>query len=271
MAYNQLEISTDDGQPIYLYEFRLNDNYWRYTSAKKDIQMLGQTWLGTPMEDDGIRQTSDAQSDSLTILMPQSAVIVDLFRGTPPINAVTLKIRRFHRGDTEAAVCYVGEVLQLDTANAAAAKITCNTLSASMEQNGLRLAWSRSCPHALYNSSCGVNPADFMVEATIQSVGSNNIMSKDLAPYGESYFAGGYIEWVDKLRGVERRAIQAHSYDSIEIFGTVGGITGGMIIKVFPGCPRTVASCRDKFNNLANYGGIPSMPGRSPFDGNPVY
>lgn len=271
MAYNQLEISTDNGQPIYIYEFRLNDNYWRYTSAAKDVQLLGQTWIAIPMEDDGIRQTSDAQSDSLNVLMPQSATVVDLFRGTPPINKMTLKIRRFHRGDDEAAICYVGEVLQVDTSNAAAAKVTCNTLSASMEQNGLRLSWSRSCPHALYNSSCRVNPADFVVEATIQGIGVNDIESGDLARFGEDYFAGGYIEWTDKVRGVERRAIQAHSRSRIEIFGTIGGLSGGMIIKVYPGCARTTASCKGKFNNLANYGGIPSMPGRSPFDGNPVY
>lgn len=271
MSYNELEISTDSGQPIYLYEFRLNDNYWRYTSHAQDVQLQGHIWKADPIEDNGIRQSSDSHSDTLVVMLSPSAVVVDLFRGTPPINTMFLTIRHFHLGDTDAAVCYVGEVKQIDTANPAVAKISCNTLSASMEQNGLRLSWSRSCTHALYNSSCRVNPEEFKVEAKIRNVGGNAIYSDDLARYGENYFAGGYIEWVDRVRGVERRAIQAHSRDKVEIFGAIGGIAGGMIIKVYPGCPRTSDACINKFNNFENYGGAPSMPGRSPFDGNPIF
>jgi hypothetical protein len=44
-----------------------------------------------------------------------------------------------------------------------------------------------------------------------------------------------------------------------------------MVLKIYPGCPRTTEACLTKFNNLDNYGGIPSMPPTSPFDGNPIF
>lgn len=272
MAYNQTEISVDSGQPIYLYEFKLNDNYWRYASCEDHITLDGQLWSAIGIFDNGIRQSGEAQSDSLNVDLPQSAIVVDLFRGTPPINSVYLTIRKFHRGDTEAAVCYVGEVMQADIANPAKAVLTANTLSATFERNGLRLTWSRTCPFALYDdATCRVNTADFRVEAKIESVGDGTITAPQLARFGERYFAGGYIEWVDKLRGTERRAITSHDRDTIEIFGTVGGLTGGLIFYAFPGCNRTKEQCRQKFNNIDNFGGFPYMPGRSPFDGNPIY
>jgi uncharacterized phage protein (TIGR02218 family) len=203
--------------------------------------------------------------------MPISSPIVGFFIGTPPINPIFVTIRHMHFGDDDAAVCYVGEVMECNENTPVSAVLKCNTLSASLERNGLRLAWSRSCPYALYDSCCKVNKEQFRFDGTIQSVGGSSIIVPGVAVFGDKWFAGGFIEWTDPRRGVERRAIEQHTGNTLTIFGTVSGIAGGMVIKIYPGCPRTVDACKTKFNNLANYGGIKSMPPNSPFDGNPVF
>lgn len=271
MSYNDLESSNYNGEPIYLYEFRLNDQYWRYTSAATSVSMMGFMWEPMGVSDDGVKQTGDTQVDALNITMPISSPVVGLFIGTPPTNPIFITLRRFHFGDTEAAACYVGEVMQSNMNTPVSAVLTCNTLSASLERNGLRLAWSRSCPYALYDMSCRVNKEQFRFDGTIQTIGANFITVPGAANYGDRWFAGGFIEWVDPKRGVDRRAIESHTGNNIYIFGNVSGLAGGMIIKIYPGCPRTTAACLLKFNNLDNFGGIPSMPGRSPFDGNPIF
>lgn len=271
MSYNDLESSNYNGEPIYLYEFRLNDQYWRYTSAATSKSMGGFVWEPMGVSDDGVKQTGDTTVDALNITMPISSPVVGLFRGTPPSNPVFITLRRFHFGDTDAAVCYVGEVQQSNMNTPVSAVMTCNTLSASMERNGLRLAWSRSCPYALYDSCCKVNKEDFRFDGTIQTVGGSSIIVPGAEIYGDRYFAGGFIEWNDPRYGTERRAIEKHTGDVLVIFGTVSGLAGGMVIKIYPGCPRTTDACDTKFNNLANYGGVPSMPPTSPFDGNPIF
>lgn len=271
MSYNDLETSNYDGEPVYLYEFRLNDNYWRYTSAAAPVSLLGNIWAPMGIADDGVKQSGETQVDALNITIPTSSPVVGLFIGTPPINPVYLTMRRFHFGDNDAAVCYVGEVYQINEASPVVSTVTCNTLSAAMERNGLRLAWSRACPYSLYDSCCKVNKEAFRLDGVIASVGGSAIVVPAAAAYGDRYFAGGYVEWLDPTRGTERRAIESHVGSTLSIFGVVGGLTGGLTIKIYPGCGRTTADCSVKFQNLANYGGIPSMPDRSPFDGNPVY
>lgn len=271
MAYNLLESSNYDGEPIYLYEFRLNDNYWRYTSSTFAVTLQNQIWTPAAISDDGVKQAGETQVDALTITMPTDSDVVGLFIGTPPINPVYVKLRRYHYGDTEAAVCYVGEVFQINESTPVVSQVTCNTLSASMERNGLRLAWSRGCPYSLYDQCCTVNRENFRFDGTISTVGGNTIVVPDSARFGDRYFAGGYIEWLDPVRGVERRAIENHVGDTLFLFGVVGGLAGGLTIKIYPGCARTSAECLAKFNNLDNYGGFPSMPSRSPFDGNPIF
>ena len=271
MAYNLLESSNGDGEPIYLYEFRLNDNYWRYTSSTMPISLGGNIWESVAISDDGVKQSGETQVDALNITMPIDSEVVGLFIGTPPINPVYITMRRFHYGDTEAAVCYVGEVFQINEATPSGATVTCNALSASMERNGLRLAYSRSCPYSLYDMNCRVNKEAFRVDGKISTVGGSAVVIPQAAAYGDRYFAGGYIEWLDPKRGTERRAIENHAGDTIYIFGNVDGLAGGLLIKLYPGCGRTTNDCVGKFNNMDNYGGIPSMPDRSPFDGNPIF
>lgn len=271
MAYNIIETSSYDGEPIYLYEFRLNDKYWRYTSAAERVSLLGSIWEPTGVADDGIKQTGETQVDALNITLPTESAVVGLFIGTPPINPVYVTIRRFHYGDTDAAVCYVGELYQANMSNPTYSTVTANTLSAAMERNGLRLAWSRACPYSVYDTCCKVNKESMRYDGTIQSVGGNQIVVANLSAFGDDWFTGGYIEWIDPQRGTERRAIETHAGDTLSIFGVVGGLTGGLVIKIYPGCARTSVECASKFNNLDNYGGIISMPDRSPFDGNPVF
>lgn len=271
MSYNIQETSNDNGQPIYLYEFRLLDKYWRYTSADAKVSLLGSVWEPIGMSDDGIKQTGEAKTDALNLTMPTSTALVGLFIGTPPGAPVFLTCRRYHEVDNDPIVCYVGQVTTINLSTPMTAVVTCATLSATLERNGLRLAWSRGCPHALYDGQCRVDKARFLVNATVKTVGAGTVKSDAYKAFPDAYFAGGYIEWIDPMYGTERRGIESHTGDTIEIFGTVDGLAGGYILKTYPGCARTTAACDTKFNNLDNYGGVPSLPDRSPFDGNPLF
>ena len=37
MSFNQVEISDDEGRPIFLYSFTLGAAVWRYTSSDADV------------------------------------------------------------------------------------------------------------------------------------------------------------------------------------------------------------------------------------------
>ncbi|WP_458321525.1 phage BR0599 family protein [Providencia sp. CRPN22473] len=272
MSFNVIETTNDSGRPVLLYEFRLLDKYWRYTSADSKITAAGSVWEPLGMTDDGVKQTGEAATDALNLTMPNTSAVVGLFIGTPPGSPVFLTIRKLHLGDGDAAVCYVGEVQSINQgSNPTVATVTVATLSATMDRNGLRLAWSRGCPHVLYDRQCRVIKDHFKVDATVLSVGAGTVTSNTYAGFPDGYFAGGFIEWNDPQYGVERRGIESHTGDTITIFGTVDGLAGGFILKTYPGCPRTVTACNTIFNNLANYGGVPTMPDRSPFDGDPIF
>lgn len=274
MTYSNIETSNDQGQPVRLYAFKLGTAVFRFTSSDQDIILNGYKWKATAIDDDGVKQSGDATVDTLTINCPSSIAPVALFQGTPPSNPITITIYALHEGDSEAITMYAGEVIQCDYPQPGAASLSCDAMAISMERSGLRLTWQRNCPYALYNpSTCKADKTAHAIPMTIMAnpVGGNTIEVQGLDAFADGTMDGGFIEWDHPVRGKEFRSVEVHTGASLTMFGLSDGLYYGLAIVGYPGCKRTVDDCANKFNNLPNYGGIPDLPGKSPFDGNPVF
>lgn len=271
MSYDAFEQSVEDGRPIILYTFQLNDKVWRYAAADTDITVAGNTYTAVPIGDDGMNQTGDSATDALTITSSANIEPAMIYMAYPPAATMGVTVHAFHEGDTDVQVIYVGVVQQVNVPVPGTCKIKCETLSATIDRAGLRLSWSRNCNYALYDqATCKVNRAAHAVAVTVASVVDNQEVHV-AGPLTVNRFAGGYIEWTTPDRGTERRAIESNTATVLMMFGTADGIVAGMAATLYPGCNRTTADCSAKFANLMNYGGIPAMQGWSPFDGNPVF
>lgn len=279
MSYELIEVSSGAGRPVFLYEFSIGLKRWCYTShdqtlaVKSPITLKTETYHAIYIDDSGVKQTGEAQTDSMKISMPFSEPVPQLFQVTPPANPIVVRRLSKHIDDPMAIVNYVGFVTQVNATEPGKAEVECLTLSPTMQRNGLRLGWQRSCPYALYDQgTCKVNKDQFRAPATIKTASNGIITALAFANYPNGWFRGGYIEWVDKYTGAtETRGIDDHDKDSIRLLGKSDGLSEGIDVVAYPGCPRNVDACRNKFRNYDNYGGFPFMPGKSPFNGDPLY
>jgi uncharacterized phage protein (TIGR02218 family) len=272
MTFETIEQSNQDGRPIYLYAFVLGAAAWRYTSADADITVDGYLWKAVPISDDGVKLTGDAATDGLTITAPNTIAPVQMFFGMPPSQAIIVRIYHYHEGDNEAVLGYYGEVMQVNQPQPGMATITCDTISASMRRDGLRLAWQRTCPYALYDEiTCKVDKSVHALNLTVADVVGGTVYFNGMDGVADGVLNGGFIEWEHPSRGTEFLAIETQVQSTCEMFGVADAIYFGLVVKAYPGCNRTMGQCADKFNNLDNYGGVPDMPGKSPFNGDPVF
>lgn len=266
MSYGAFETSIESAMPIRLYRFVLSNRTWRYNSSDKEVLTLdGSLWLPAAIEDDGSRQSGESESDVLTITAQSNIAPVQLYKLSPPSSPVLITVFEKHVGDDELYVQYVGEVVQVqDSSSAGTATINCETISATMKREGLRLVWQRSCPHTVYDSGCRLSPASQMVSATILSISQSTLVMSAM-PTG-SGFSGGFLEWDHPVKGTERMAIESQDGNQVLPFGATTPFHVGMTIQAYRGCNQTPATCQS-FGNYANYGGVPTLPGKSPFDG----
>lgn len=273
MSFDSAEQGLASGRPIRLYQFSRGVLRWNYCCGDTDIVHQNQTFkaLRGGISDDGIRQGGGESVRTLRILAPGDLEVAQFYRGIPPSDTFDLVIFDRHYGETEFRVSWVGEIQSVGWPAVDRCQIVCNPESVSMGQQGLRLCWERPCPHALYERNCWVDANLFRVEASVISMDGVAINGSAFASKPNGWFNAGYVEWSVGTGAWERRAIEEHVGTSLIIFGGTSGLALGMQVRAYPGCDQTMETCVAKFGNGENFGGIRHMPGRSPFDGNPIF
>lgn len=290
MPFASYEQSTYSGQPVQLYEFLRSsggvDYYWRYCTADRDLTYLGALYKATAISDEGVKLSGEAAASEFKITLPVFEQFCIDFRlgGAPPSDTIFVRVYRCHAVDISgldtddpvvgiANLMWVGTVDGLTQVGDIEATITCSMLATSFKRGGLRYAYIRNCPHVLYAPlTCKADKAGFRADTYLTSVTNNKIVSPDFALFADGWFDGGYIEYVVwPSNYLERRMVTRHAGDTLVLLGTVGGLRVGDLVTAYAGCARTVRACIDKFGNYDNYGGFPHLPGRNPYDGNPVF
>jgi uncharacterized phage protein (TIGR02218 family) len=275
MTFDTRERSVATGRPLRLYEFQRGTKRWFYGSADRDLTLQTRLWRSTAISDDGVRLTGETTADVLKVTAPGTLEVAQLYRAAPPSADVGLTVRDFHEGEADLAsnvrVVWVGSISGVRFPQPDRCEITCESLSASMDRPGLRLTWERTCPHTLFDRNCGKNRDLYAVSAQVQTLTGAAISSGTFAGFPNGYFSGGLVEWSVGDGEIDRRCIEYHFGSEVFLLGGTQGLVGGMDLKAFPGCRQTDTYCDGTFDNLANFGGVKHLPGKSPFDGTPVF
>lgn len=282
MSFATFEQSVELGRPLELYQFTLGTTNYRYTSADVDVIALDETWTSASISADAIRQTGEGVNDSLTLDVPSWVAPAQLFMTAPPTAPIQVTIYAKHHSGSDTLVAYTGEVVQVNFPMPGRARITCDSLMNSMRREGLRFAWQRACTNALYDPlTCKVSKASFKTDFRVLSISGFTIGLEMAFVRTAGYFNGGFMEWTHPIRGSEYIAVESYSLVSpvvtdgpnalAVLFGPPGELFEGARGSMYPGCDFTPTKCQTVFNNYANYGGHPDLPGRSPFDGNPFF
>lgn len=282
MAYTDFEISNQDGEPIALYEFKYGNTVWRYCTSDAD-EVVGTDpeterpliWKAHAITDEGVVQGGSDQND-LQVIIQSDLPVVSLFRNSRPSGKIWLTVRRWHRGDpeTDTPIQWIGTVVNAVLQNEATAQLACRSLGGTYDRQGLRLAWGRMCPHVLYSFGCNANNENPKEEhaypRVVAIVTGDSFTCTEHSEPAEGTFTGGFVEWFRPDGSEDRRAIEVQTGNHFVVLGTTDGLFPGAEVTLYPGCARNTAACK-RFNNLPNYGGFPHLPGKSPFDGSPVF
>lgn len=277
MAYQDLEDSIEDGRPISFYQFLLGSVAWRYTSAEEAITVGGHVWQPAAITDDGNKQTGEAVNDVTSIDCPSWIGPAQVFMSAAPSKSIQVSIFAKHEGDADLITTYIGEITQVNYPVPGKAKISCETIGASMRREGLRLGWQRTCPYALYDPvTCKVDKATWGTTFVVQQIDGDFVRILLSTARATDFYNNGFIEWSHPIRGIETLPIDQYTQIGSTAEGTIallspaGDLFVGASGTAYPGCSFTPTSCTS-FANYDNYGGVPDMPGKSPFDGNPFF
>lgn len=281
MSYAAKEASVAGGAPYFLYEFNTGSGVFRYTDYPTDFQWNSETWVGFPITHTDIKQSDEMSKNSVKVTIPLSGLLADKFIGWAPDEVITLTIRRGHHSETDIRVSWKGRV-SAHKLKEQTVELNCESVFTSMRRSGAKARFQRSCRHALYGRGCNVVKEDFAVPGRVDSLSGLTLTIPEATTKPDGWFIGGMIEFKDG----SFRMVTGHIGSSITItrssryllesysssgYGlNYGEFYGGINVTLYPGCDRTLATCRDKFNNLLNQGGFRWIPSKNPMGGSSI-
>ena len=257
---------------IEIYTVTYDFNRWRYTSADLDVYQEPVTFRAVPISRSDIELSSDSSSASFRVEFPLDAEFLELFRVSPPSGLVTLVCEKYDlETGNSTEIVFKGRITDV-TWGLANATVDCESSSQAIKRMGLRRHYQYGCPHMLYGGECKVDRSLFVTIDAATNVTGSGLDLLSIAGRPDNYFAGGYIEYSHfELQTVERITVSSSAGVTLTLFSFPVGLKSGMEIRAYAGCNRTIQECSSKFNNTVNYGGMPFIPTKNPFGGDPIF
>lgn len=267
MSYTDIEDSPAQGHPVELYRFALGPQRWTYTSGQTAVVYLSETYDPAPIRRSGIEQSNEINRSGMEITLPRDNPLAALFIAAPPEGVMSITLYRFHASDTatETILLWKGRV-GVARLSGSELVIKCEPVATSLKRPGLRARYQLICRHALYSAGCGALAATYRVDDTVAAVSGTAVQVAAAASKPDGYFVAGMLTTAN----AGSRMIVGHTGVNLTLVASMPGLTAGMDVQLYAGCDHAVATCRDRFANLANYGGFPYIPAKNPFTGDAI-
>lgn len=239
-----------------LYKFTHLSQSWYYTSADHEITYGGNTYLPATIQRGDFSKENELNNISLEITLPLVDMVKQYIANAPvyetvvsiylyqdPANVLSVfqgKITKctFNQGNAS--------VLSIDEQTAVTAKLP-------------SLLIQPACNHILFCAGCGLVKANWKFDFEVTDITEEYIELDGLDEYDENYFTQGHAIFESDIRWVTR------SYGNfLHLQVPFADLEIGDTISVYPGCNKTPETCRDKFDNLENYLGMPYVPRKNP-------
>jgi uncharacterized phage protein (TIGR02218 family) len=266
VSYAGQEASQSSGQPVELYRFALGANKWLFTSGQTEAVYQSETYEPTAIRRSGIEQGNEINRAGLEITLPRDNLLANQFIAAPPDGVMSVTLYRYHVTDTanEVIVLWKGRVGGARLSGSELV-LKCEPIATSLKRPGLRARYQLLCRHPLYSAGCGVAKESFMTSGTVVSISGATVQVAAAAGKPDGYFVAGML-----ATNEGQRMIIGHSGANLTLVAPMPSLEVGDSVRLYAGCDHSTATCLNRFNNLANFGGFPYIPQKNPFSGDAI-
>lgn len=268
MTYAVKDVSVESGEPVEFYKFTGPFGTFRYTTDNKPGVCNGELYI---VLEGGVSRTpvdTGTATDSVVtcdITLPATCDLAVLYCYTKSPDELMVEVRRAHRGDdwnTEWEMEWHGFGLDTSTNGDEAVIRTGSALQALLTGNIASIYYQRSCNHKLFDSRCGVDKANWTLNATITKIQSS-IITVDDDQAANDALAGGEIV---NTRTGESRTIYSNTDNVLRVSAPLVMAEVGDTVELVFGCDHSrLGHCKNRFDNVQRFGGFPFIPTVNPF------
>lgn len=264
MTYIEDEGGTETSQPREAIEIRHGLTVYRIATGTRDVIINGNTFKAGPASREKIQVVVLKQDRDFSIQLPTTHPFAQRYNrgGIPPKNITCALYRKQLRSGENERIRF-GEITSCSIAGGVGAGahtasfLVVEKPMLAMKRELPSIPVGRACPYTLYEAGCRVARASFRVATTVASHDGARVTVATMSGHPSQWARAGELL---HLPTGERMTISDQTGSVITIQLPIFELKDGDAVHVFAGCNNAIPDCRDKFDNLANYGGEPLLP-----------
>lgn len=287
MSFESKEISVADSKPVFLYKFSTPNGSYCINNSGKTMHHDGKDYVPAVVKHSVIIASDGADSKTqLNIDLSANNPFALAFLNADQQEITTIDVfGKQHNDETEETeLAWKGEVVGVKPSDKKVV-LSCDSIISRFKQNIVFDRFQVSCRYAVYQTGCNLNRDNFANQVTLLSVsGVQLTVQYPLDGEGEpivpadGYFGSGLI----KSPAGNLYHIAQHTGGTLILLDSAENLADELqaaveleetlIVTLYPGCTKSMKVCKERFNNLNNYGGFPWTPGQNnnPFGGSPI-
>ena len=267
MSYAVKDVSVHDGAPIECYEFIASHKTWFLTSYHSEVVVDGETYTPTPITRTALEISSIIDSPhTMDFSIPADHELAKTFCFTISPKELSVIVRRVHEGDdysTDFKIEWRGHIAGAGISGKWGIIKTSSLIQTQLNGFLSSVYYQKSCNHVLYDVRCKVLRADHTVTATVTKI-QNQIITVDDMVYSDDELENGTMTVV---RTGEQQGIISNETNVMRIGYPFFDILVGDTIELTLGCDhQRLGHCKNRFDNVVNYGGTDFVPEINPFE-----
>jgi len=274
MTYEAKELSVEDGAIVELYTFKIGSFIWNFNNSDHPVTVNGIMYSSTQISRTSIKNNQDISNAAITITVPFDNMFAKEYLDSPPSQEATLKVATIHETDTvkQMVIDWIGRVASVKFKDDVYVDIRCETITTTLRRTLLRRNYQRQCPHLLYGSQCTVDRDDYSFVTPSFFFDGTFMVTAGMSDFGPNFFDGGYVEFDQEGFPLQRRFITI-TYPDIIVLDLAINLRAGVPVTatLFAGCDHTMTTCKSRFSNLDNFGGMPYIPTKNPLNGTAIF
>jgi uncharacterized phage protein (TIGR02218 family) len=232
------------------------------TSHDRSLWFGGIMHLGSPgMVPSAIRRTADLSSDSADVqgaLTHDSIAAADLAAGR--FDGATVEIGLVDWETLDSAVLYRGMIGGV-AEEAGAYQAELQSAKAALDAD-LVPRTSPTCRAKFCGPGCTLSPPRYTHDAQLTDLDlERNAVRFAVARPGED-FESGSVRWIDGPHAGQIMEVMSAEAEWLVLDAVIDpDVLAGTYALLREGCDHTLGTCRDRFDNAANFRGEPFLPG----------
>lgn len=202
MAYDDIEDSVDNGEPLFFYEFIYDvapGAAYRYVADTQRRVMGGKVWQPFAIKHDEITVSGSLDKQTLTVTARNDIAITALYIAGSPSREVQVNIWRGHADTADIVMEWTGRLLNCMW-KGPDIEMSCESLSTALTAIGLRRKYQRGCPHSLYGKACRASRLAHTESGTVTTVNNKLDVNVTLSGAETGFTASNLIGGVFRVR-----------------------------------------------------------------------